>query len=681
MIRFRPTPKTFICFVVAFTLFVIYYRTFFGKDVESHNQFISSNQYYSSRNSFTIPFVPTQSLSTLKINVLNFDAESKDTKPSKGIESSTCKIPKLEKDNPQILSAYHEPKPLNCEKYPQNWLFIDKDGKLQATEYGKNSIGVEKMKCEGSYFYRLTDMKLKWKHLGQISIGYPLTEGDFTQVNCTADNQKWKHIFMNIAPKKDVIEKAEKTTHSSSWSGLSVYWFAFDSLSQMAFRRSLRKTTEYLEKKMGSIVLNGYNIVGDGTPQAYIPILTGKTELELPMTRKRYQKANFVDVYPFIWKNFSDNGYATMYGEDCANIGTFTYRLKGFKEQPTDHYTRTFFLLSEKFFPSIQCFGSETQFKSWIRYGKEFMEKYPKETPKFAVLHHSALSHDDITLVKVADDDLKEHFEQLFEGGYFDNSVVFVGADHGHRFSVLRETQQGQMEERLPFMSVFLPESFKSTPKGQKVYRNLKMNADRLTTPFDIHATFLDILSLPDDLDTVQSSANRGLSLFQPISEIRSCDQAGIESHWCTCLSWQKANVEIADELAKAVVQTINSYTEVERKLCAPLRLQTVIDAKTLVPDDKVLKYGGVSDRDGFVPKFTGNATVTFATYMLTFTTLPGNAKYEATVQYDSKGNEVTVDMLTISHVNKYGDAPHCIIDKNYFLATYCICYDKIGGI
>uniref|UniRef100_A0AC35GU50 Uncharacterized protein n=1 Tax=Panagrolaimus sp. PS1159 TaxID=55785 RepID=A0AC35GU50_9BILA len=239
MIRFRPTPKTFICFGVAFILFVIYYRTFFGRGSETHNQFISSNQHYSSRNSFTIPFVPTQSLFTLKI--------------------TTCKIPKLEKDNPQILAAYHKPKPLNCEKYPQNWLFIDKDGKLQATEYGKNTIGVEKIKCEASFFDRLTDMKLKWKHLGQISIGYPLTEGDFTQVNCTADNQKWKHIFMNIAPKKDVIEKAKETIHSASWSGLSVYWFAFDSLSQMAFRRSLPKTTEYLEKKMGSIVLNGYN--------------------------------------------------------------------------------------------------------------------------------------------------------------------------------------------------------------------------------------------------------------------------------------------------------------------------------------------------------------------------------------------------------------------------------------
>jgi hypothetical protein len=683
MIRFRPTPKAFICLIVIFGLFICFYRSFYGRDIENHSQFIN-NRYISDRDGLTIPYVETPPPSALKINVLNFDPEaaSKVTKSAKKVESSVCKIPKLEKDNPQVLASYREPKPLECEKNPQNWLFVDQDGKLQATEYGKSDIDIEKMKCSASYFYRLTDMKVKWKHLGQIPIGYPLTEGDFTKIECETDTQKWKHLFMNIAPKKEIIEKVEKASRSSTWSGLSAYWFAFDSLSQMAFRRSLPKTIEYLEKKMGSIVLNGYNIVGDGTPQAYIPILTGKTELELPLTRKRYKDANFVDVYPFIWNKFSDNGYVTMYGEDAANIGTFTYRLKGFRNQPTDHYTRTFFLLSEKHFPSYHCFGSETQFKSWIRYGKEFMEKYPKETPKFGVLHHSDLSHDDITLVKVADDDLKAHFEELFEGGYLDNTVVFVGADHGHRFAALRETQQGQMEERLPFMSVFLPETFKSTVKGEKVFRNLKENANRLTTPFDMHETFADILSLPDDLDTVQNaSESRGLSLFRPIPESRTCEQAEIEAHWCTCLSWQKGNDETAEELAKAVIQTINSYTEGERKLCAPLRLQKVIESKTLVPDEKLLQYAGSSDKDGFVPNLTGNATVVSSTYMITFTTLPGNARYEATVQYDEAALQVTVDMLTISHVNKYGDTPHCIIDKNYFLATYCVCYDKIGGI
>jgi hypothetical protein len=87
--------------------------------------------------------------------------------------------------------------------------------------------------------------------------------------------------------------------------------------------------------------MHAYNIVGDGTPQAFLPILTGKTEVELPLTRKRYKNANYVDVYPWIWnvraphvraghsvQDFKSAGYATQYGEDAGAIGTFTYRLK-----------------------------------------------------------------------------------------------------------------------------------------------------------------------------------------------------------------------------------------------------------------------------------------------------------------------------------------------------------------
>lgn len=80
----------------------------------------------------------------------------------------------------------------------------------------------------------------------------------------------------------------------------------------------------------------GYNIVADGTTGAFTPILTGSTEEELPLTRwregvkfkspiflrKRFNNAHFVDdAFPFIWKNFSDSGYVTLFTEDQANLG------------------------------------------------------------------------------------------------------------------------------------------------------------------------------------------------------------------------------------------------------------------------------------------------------------------------------------------------------------------------
>ena len=62
--------------------------------------------------------------------------------------------------------------------------------------------------------------------------------------------------------------------------GYNVLMFGFDSVSRMSFIRQLPKSYEYMLKQ-GFIVLKGYNIVGDGTPQNLLPILTGKKETEL----------------------------------------------------------------------------------------------------------------------------------------------------------------------------------------------------------------------------------------------------------------------------------------------------------------------------------------------------------------------------------------------------------------
>ncbi|KAH7724588.1 hypothetical protein AAVH_07729 [Aphelenchoides avenae] len=136
--------------------------------------------------------------------------------------------------------------------------------------------------------------------------------------------------------------------------------------------------------------------------------------------------------------------------------------------------------------------------------------------------------------------------------------------------------------------------------------------------------------------------------------------------------------VGISTMLASAVVEAINNQTLPERKLCAPLRLVNLTDAKRLIPHDDLLKYNGAKDNDGFVPKLEGHVQATFATYQVKFTTAPGDAKYEATVQVDARSGTVTVDLTAVSHINAYGDRPHCIIDKNFFLAAYCVCYDKV---
>ncbi len=67
-----------------------------------------------------------------------------------------------------------------------------------------------------------------------------------------------------------------------------------------------------------------------------------------------------MDVYPFVWNKFSEEGYVTCYGEDMAKYGIYNLRLKGFDKQPTDHFPQTFFLKTEKDLMTT-CIGPEPQ--------------------------------------------------------------------------------------------------------------------------------------------------------------------------------------------------------------------------------------------------------------------------------------------------------------------------------
>lgn len=52
----------------------------------------------------------------------------------------------------------------------------------------------------------------------------------------------------------------------------NVIMFGFDSMSRNAWIRKLPKSYEYMTKHLGADVLEAYNIIGDGTPQALIPV-------------------------------------------------------------------------------------------------------------------------------------------------------------------------------------------------------------------------------------------------------------------------------------------------------------------------------------------------------------------------------------------------------------------------
>ena len=59
---------------------------------------------------------------------------------------------------------------------------------------------------------------------------------------------------------------------------MNILMIGFDSVSRMTWQRNLPSAHAYFTSRLGGVVMGGYNIVGDGTPQALLPILKGRVD-------------------------------------------------------------------------------------------------------------------------------------------------------------------------------------------------------------------------------------------------------------------------------------------------------------------------------------------------------------------------------------------------------------------
>lgn len=90
--------------------------------------------------------------------------------------------------------------------------------------------------------------------------------------------------------------------------------------------------------------------------------------------------------------------------------------------------------------------------------------------------------------------------------------------------------------------------------------KNFRRNTRRLTTHYDVYETLKDLSELNSNSisnENIKSKSRdlnerlvsmlpRGISLFLEIPEYRSCDSAGIESHWCMC--YEKLELSNSDQ-------------------------------------------------------------------------------------------------------------------------------------
>ena len=366
-----------------------------------------------------------------------------------------CVHPVLELWHPVLKKHFKEPKPLQCAK-EKNWVQVD-NGSFVITQSAMNTHGSMTCICT-PHIHGDDDNEV------QDSISFEFKHGDaipsdIFSVKCSAqDGAEYKNLHSGIAYNFNLHERHTENPLPNDAMGVNILMFGFDSTSRMSWMRNLPKSHQYYTQELGGLVLEGYNIVGDGTPRALLPILCGKTELELPESRRGFTGAQSVDGYPWIWRDFKDIGYVTQWGEDNCHMGTFTRRLCGFKQQPVDHYLQPFCIKAEKQYKQHKpcCLGSLPRHTNMLNWINDFYNMYDKQ-PKFSFVFHSELTHDAYSSLKVVDEDLLRFLHNIEDKGYLNNTILILMADHGPRINAVRQTEQGKYEERMPYFSFRFP--------------------------------------------------------------------------------------------------------------------------------------------------------------------------------------------------------------------------------
>ena len=176
-------------------------------------------------------------------------------------------------------------------------------------------------------------------------------------------------------------------------------------------------------------------------------------------------------------------------------------RLKGFSKPPCDHYARPFWsAVPHKLNAGVlheKCINAQPQHKIQLEYLKSMFRAYPK-TPKFGFIFLSSLCHHNTILpLGAAEKDFYEFFKSMQDSGFLNDTMLVVMGDHGARTGEFRSTMQGKLEERLPLLSIALPDNF--LLKYSKLAKNFKSNTDIIISPLDLHATFMHVLKYPFD--------------------------------------------------------------------------------------------------------------------------------------------------------------------------------------
>lgn len=596
---------------------------------------------------------------------------------------SECILPDVDPFDPRVTQYLWKADPITCDDTP-SLMFVDYSGILQLNRSVFPESKTWDLNCTYSIVDFVTDDN-DVKFLPEIEFNPPMyINADVFLVQC---KKQGNLVFKDLVHKID-FKTILRTKHIGNETDekLSVFLLGLDSVSRLTAIRKLPKTMAYLHQKLEAYTFKGYTKIGGNTYPNLVGMLTGKFASEHNFDDKK----DYMDKLNLIWKNFSDSNYVTSHGEDWPELATFNYLGTGFMKPPTMHYLRRYTLAMNKVQPfhqimvdvalfiekyvklrkrSALCFGNRKIHMIILEFCKQFLEAYRGKL-KFNFAWLVQLAHENINFVGAADQDLYEFFKWMYEKRHLNKTVLIFCSDHGSRQDDIRNSYIGRMEDRMPLLSIVIPEHIKR--KYPHIHENLLSNTERLTSTFDTFQTLSDILhgNFTNKTSPIRKKPPWGKSLFEKIPQNRTCFDAKIPEEFCTC--YVKTNVDIKNQnviqIAKFIKGVINKELMILGEKCSKLSLSRVKRASKIhLPLERVRQQ----DKKTLRNYLYEDESATKERYTVTIETIPGKAIFEATVELFIENQKMLV-IGDIDRINRYGNQSSCTNHRT--LRAFCYC-------
>ncbi|CAF0827923.1 unnamed protein product [Brachionus calyciflorus] len=392
---------------------------------------------------------------------------------------------------------------------------------------------------------------------------------------------------------------------------MNVLILGIDSVSSNHFRRIFPQTFNYLKQLEDNLIFDHFNSLGQNTYPNVLAMLSGIVEEDLSDSLKgeieKYRQidSTYHDHLPFIWNDYENSGYVTMFQEDDPEIAIFNYLKKGFRYWPTGMYGRPFWT---KYYETRsgpdKCHFNYPTYMTWFDFIKNFLQSVQtsqNKSPFFSFNFLTEYTHNYFAIPKKLDEDLKDFISNLD----LENTLLIIFSDHGNRLKFYSyATEMGKLEKHLPFLSIRVPKKMTRT----KYYNNLKLNTNKLISFFDLYQTLRHYLYLNKHGSSTGlenefknnskfDRVRRGVSLFEVIPVNRSCEEACIPVDLCPCLTQvnlteseflkeTRVNFKRVNEL---VLKHVNEKTDIIRPDCQAYEFKRLVQIKKVFVNKKVI--------------------------------------------------------------------------------------------